>query len=269
MYHETDTFPMTSASMRGLSNTATALCDLAALPSRRYAQHTGGINALRGLITYSSSQSFHTSHQCAIPRNRSRGASALRRQPYPGRVSLQYLGDDLPQPVTDPSKHTDVVTSPGHGLWGFFNKERVSIPTPEEDYRHGRAWTVEELRHKSWDDLHKLWWACVKERNILATQQLERERVKPGYGESEAYTRNRLVRDTQRAIKHALTERYYAWQEALKVAESDSDIDLSGKGPAFNPQNLDVESSPNMQTSSAEVISEARSDAKDTKRLEL
>ncbi|KAK6502124.1 54S ribosomal protein L4 mitochondrial [Arthrobotrys conoides] len=257
--------------MRSLGNTTAALRDLAALLSCRNFEHTGGINAIRSLTASSPSRSFHTSHQCAIPRNRSRGASALRRQPYPGRVSLQYLGDDLPQPVTDPSKHTDVVTSPEHGLWGFFNKERVSIPTPEEDHKHGRAWAVEELRHKSWDDLHKLWWACVKERNILATQQLERERMKPGYGESEAYTRDRLVRDTQRAIKHALTERYYAWQEALKVAESDSDIDLSGKGPAFNPQNLDTDSSLPKQTSEGEAISETGSGlgAKDNKRLEL
>ncbi|KAK6331068.1 54S ribosomal protein L4 mitochondrial [Orbilia javanica] len=257
--------------MRGLGNTTTALRDLAALLSRGRLQHTEGANAVRILTAPTPSRSFHTSHPCAIPRNRSRGASALRRKPYPGRVSLQYLGDDLPQPVTDPSKHTDVVTSPEHGLWGFFNKERVSIPTPEEDHRHGRAWSVEELRHKSWDDLHKLWWACVKERNILATQQLERERVKPGYGESEAYTRNRLVRDTQRAIKHALTERYYAWQEALKVAESDSDIDLSGKGPAFNPQTLDADSSPgpDTQVSGEGAILKPGLDEKDTKRLEL
>ncbi|KAK6341774.1 54S ribosomal protein L4 mitochondrial [Orbilia blumenaviensis] len=256
--------------MRGLGNTTTALRDLAALLARGHAQHKEGANAIRSLI-HTPSRSFHTSHQYAIPRNRSRGASALRRQPYPGRVSLQYLGDDLPQPVTDPSKHTEVVTSPNHGLWGFFNKERVSIPTPEEDHRHGRAWAVEELRHKSWDDLHKLWWACVKERNILATQQLERERVKPGYGESEAYTRNRLVRDTQRAIKHALTERYYAWQEALKVAELDSDIDLSGKGPAYNPQTLDVDPSTGAEalSSTDEAVPELESGAKGDRRLEL
>ncbi|EPS41733.1 hypothetical protein H072_4372 [Dactylellina haptotyla CBS 200.50] len=147
----------------------------------------------------------------------------------------------LPQPVRDPSRHTQIVTSPDHGLWGFFNQEKTAIPTPEEDYKHGRAWSVEELRHKSWEDLHKLWWACVRERNILATQQIERERLKPGYGESEAYMRDRLVRDTQRGIKHALTERYYAWQEALKVADSDPEIDLSGGGPAYNPQTLDTD----------------------------
>ncbi|KAK6521945.1 54S ribosomal protein L4 mitochondrial [Arthrobotrys megalospora] len=257
--------------MKSLGNTTAALRDLAALLSRSHFQTAGGVNVVRIIAIHTPSRSFHTSHQCAIPRNRSRGASALRRKPYPGRVSLQYLGEDLPRPVTDPSKHTEVVTSPDHGLWGFFNQERVSIPTPEEDHRHGRAWAVEELRHKSWDDLHKLWWACVKERNILATQQLERERVKPGYGESEAYARNRLVRDTQRAIKHALTERYYAWQEALKVAGSDSEIDLSGRGPAFNPQTLDADPSTGADTPalSEEALPKTGTDAKSTARLEL
>ena len=53
----------------------------------------------------------------------------------------------------------------------------------------GRAWTAEELRHKSWEDIQKLWWVCVKERNIMDTQKLERERLKPGYGEFESNAR--------------------------------------------------------------------------------
>lgn len=57
----------------------------------------------------------------------------------------------------------------------------------------GRAWEVQELREKSWEDLHCLWWVCVKERNRIATSNLERKRLKAGYGDYEALERDRTV----------------------------------------------------------------------------
>ncbi|KAI9795150.1 MAG: 54S ribosomal protein L4 mitochondrial [Peltula sp. TS41687] len=169
--------------------------------------------------------------------SRNRGVSAIRRTGP--RQTLSVSKVPLPQPVLDPSKRSKFQVDENHGLWGFFNKQRTTLSTPEDDSAHGRPWAVEELRHKSWEDLHGLWWVCVKERNRLATEGFERARLKAGYGEHEAQQRDTAVRRTQRAIKHVLTERYYAWDEARKLARNDPEVDLSGQGRAYKPENLE------------------------------
>jgi large subunit ribosomal protein L47 len=44
-----------------------------------------------------------------------------------------------------------------------------------------------------------------------------------------------------KAIKFALTERYYAWEDAVKLAKIDPEVDLSGNGPAYTPSEYLVE----------------------------
>ncbi|KAL8632199.1 hypothetical protein Q9189_002109 [Teloschistes chrysophthalmus] len=134
----------------------------------------------------------------------------------------------LPVPVTDPKKRSKVAVDDKHGLWGFFRDKKV-LNTPEEHTAFGRPWVVEELRHKSWEDLHCLWWTCCKERNILATQSYERKRLEAGYGEAEIRDRDSAVRKTMKAIKHALTERYYAFEDARRVAVDDPEVDLDAE----------------------------------------
>ena len=43
---------------------------------------------------------------------------------------------------------------------------------------------------------------------------------------------------TQRAIKHVLTERYYAWKDAESLAKDDPEVNLSGNGRAYTPMDL-------------------------------
>ena len=89
---------------------------------------------------------------------------------------------------TDYRRADDVEVDPEHGLWQFFYGKDKLLLTPDEDAEHGRAWIVEELRHKSWEDLHRLWWVCVKEQNRIATHRREKQTMgfKRGVDETAA-----------------------------------------------------------------------------------
>ncbi|KAK2759479.1 54S ribosomal protein L4 mitochondrial [Arachnomyces sp. PD_36] len=156
---------------------------------------------------------FSTTHAVAArEKSKLRGVSAIHRTGP--RRPLLVSKHPLPRPVENPEKRE---TTPNHGLWGFFGDDKSALIPPADEHSHGRSWTIEELRQKSWDDLYSLWWVCVKERNRIATSNSERERLQAGYGEYEANHRDETVRVTQKAIKHVLRERYYAWTEAREL----------------------------------------------------
>ncbi|KAI0098222.1 mitochondrial 39-S ribosomal protein L47 (MRP-L47)-domain-containing protein [Nemania sp. FL0031] len=163
--------------------------------------------------------------------NRFRGLSSIHRSGLRWRMNIDK--SQTPQPAKYKPK---VQVDPNHGLWDFFYAKDKLLLTPDESTEHGRAWTVEELRHKSWDDMHKLWWVCVKEQNRLATARKERRRLKFTDGGDEGEARFREVRKTMWAIKHALTERWYLWEDARKLAETDPEIDLSNVQNPFVPR---------------------------------
>ncbi|KAK1256057.1 hypothetical protein MKX07_008316 [Trichoderma sp. CBMAI-0711] len=163
--------------------------------------------------------------------NKRRGVSSLYGSGP--REPLSVSDAPLPKPVEFKPK---IEVDESHGLWGFFPAPGKLLLTPKETEEHGRAWTVEELRRKSWEDLHALWWKCCKERNMLATAREELLRGKFGFGEREIGTRDDEVTKTMRAIKHTLTERFYTWQDAVEVAKSDPEINLeAGDGQVYTP----------------------------------
>ncbi|KAJ5640939.1 54S ribosomal protein L4 [Penicillium herquei] len=146
--------------------------------------------------------------------NRTRGVSAIHRTGP--RFKLGVSKYPLPKPVS-PESLPARTKAPNHGLWGFFPPSREGMSTPEFDLQFGRPWAITELRDKSWDDLHRLWWVCIKERNRIATSNLERERLKAGYGAHESDSREKAVTVTMHGIKHVLRERWYAYEEAQRL----------------------------------------------------
>ncbi|TDZ37672.1 54S ribosomal protein L4 [Colletotrichum spinosum] len=179
------------------------------------------------ITTSSFSTSAAQSARKTRDNNRLRGVTTMRRSGPREPLSVSF--EEIPKPAN--YKRT-VSVDPYHGLWEFFyNKEIANVPA--EDQSHGRAWEVSELRLKSWEDLHALWYICLKERNRIATARRERLRRRLGFGDHEADERERVVKSTMKRIKHVLTERFYVWEDANKLAEQDPHYDLSGEGQVY------------------------------------
>jgi large subunit ribosomal protein L47 len=88
------------------------------------------------------------------------------------------------------------------GFDEFFDQKEK----PGDEVATGRAWTAADLRRKSFDDIHKLWFVLYKERNLLLS---ERERTRRNNRpvlakEEDRYTK---VKRSMGAIKFVLKER--------------------------------------------------------------
>ena len=123
-----------------------------------------------------------------------------------------------------------------HGLDDFVDsppkKGEDGKPDPIEPV--GRAWEAKELRIKSNEDLHKLWYVLLKERNMLNTEShLSRAR-------NELFrhpTRITKVKKAMSRIKFVLTERAMKEYEvemerAMQVEEKETRARLQDEAEA-------------------------------------
>lgn len=115
----------------------------------------------------------------------------------------------------------------------------TTIPFPRPP---GRSWSAEELRQKSFKDLHTLWYILLRERNVLATQREERSRLGITLGNDLLSKRTFRCRKSMARIKYVLNERRLA---LLAAAESTRPTDspkvkVPGKSPlgAADPLSL-------------------------------
>ncbi|XP_075075685.1 large ribosomal subunit protein uL29m-like isoform X1 [Nicotiana tabacum] len=133
------------------------------------------------------------------------------------------------------SAATTKVTNP---LEQFFEVDRT--PDDDKPVIYGRSWKASELRLKSWDDLQKLWYVLLKEKNMLMTQRQmlhaqnlrfpnpERISKPPLYimmmllallSDFDRTFSSSEVRKSMCRIKHVLTERAIDEQDPRRSAE--------------------------------------------------
>ncbi|KAG6784961.1 hypothetical protein POTOM_010675 [Populus tomentosa] len=79
-----------------------------------------------------------------------------------------------------------------------------------------RSWKASELRLKAWDDLHKLWYVMLKEKNMLMTQRQMLHAQNFRFPNPERLPK---VRKSMCRIKHVLTERAIEELDPRRSAE--------------------------------------------------
>ncbi|XP_060027996.1 large ribosomal subunit protein uL29m isoform X2 [Erinaceus europaeus] len=83
----------------------------------------------------------------------------------------------------------------------------------EEKVKSGAAWTCQQLRNKSNEDLHKLWYVLLKERNMLLTLEQEAKRQRLPMPSPE---RLEKVVDSMDALDKVVEER----ENALRLLQT-------------------------------------------------
>ncbi|KAK9468642.1 mitochondrial 39-S ribosomal protein L47 (MRP-L47)-domain-containing protein [Lipomyces arxii] len=130
--------------------------------------------------------------------------------------------DLQPRPPITPSLAT-YVTSENHPLYKFYRSKDTAFTDPNRYENVGRAWTIPELRRKGYEDLHVLWYVCLKEMNLLKSELSvlvsKMSQVSPRSISQTYYPPMSMIRESMDNIKKVLLERYHAWENAQEILE--------------------------------------------------
>ncbi|GAB2211713.1 hypothetical protein Droror1_Dr00025046 [Drosera rotundifolia] len=96
----------------------------------------------------------------------------------------------------------------------FFEMDRNA--EDDKPVVYGRSWKACELRLKSWDDLQKLWYVLLKEKNMLTTQRQMLNAQNLRFPDPERISK---VRKSMCRTKHVLTERAIEEPDVRRSAE--------------------------------------------------
>lgn len=121
----------------------------------------------------------------------------------------------LREPVAPSHTNFDVLAD--HPLWAFFRDGQALRKSDELDV-DSRVWTTSELRRKSFEDLHRLWYLVLKERNVLAREVRLLELIRHRRIQTHEDLDDKLVL-TQKRIKSVLLERQTAYERVQTMTE--------------------------------------------------
>ncbi|KAL3604335.1 hypothetical protein D5086_005194 [Populus alba] len=129
---------------------------------------------------------------------------------FTGRTLLAAAKSETPAA----SAAAATATSGHNPLKDFFEFDRSE--DGDKPIVYGRSWKASELRLKAWDDLHKLWYVMLKEKNMLMTQRQMLHAQNFRFPNPERLPK---VRKSMCRIKHVLTERAIEELDPRRSAE--------------------------------------------------
>lgn len=152
-------------------------------------------------------------------------------------VEIKKKGLKLRPPV--PPTLRNIQVKDDHPLWQFFHNKKY-IRKFDELSDLGEPWSIPMLRRKSFEDLHTLWWVCIKERNKLLRESRIYQSWANNLQNDVFKSTSDKIRETQWRIRHVLAERYHGHIRGFREFKGEGEKELLDE---FEKRYLEADSS--------------------------